>query len=373
MQDLALEFTKESPPEGINVFFRSLLEQGIVDALLLPQELESGTSVAHTLVVSPTGVRGAAPTAPVSPVNAARLVSSLTFSHPEKRIGVVLRPCEGRALLELVKLNQAHLDPLLIIGIDCPGIFEPRHYRRLVEEGRITPAGWMKQAAEGESLDVGEIKIRRACRICPDLTTPHASLHIGWVGVNGGSFLLQCVDDLAEVLKEKLGLSSCVEPPGRAKLLEELRSRRAAARVEDLAELAGRLKNINDMADLLTTCLRCGNCREACPICFCRQCVFEGETFEHDAQKYLHRAGRKGLIEMPTDTLLFHLTRINHMGMSCVGCGYCESACPSQLPLTALFQYFGRQVQSIFDYVPGRNPEEKLPLSTYREVELEPR
>jgi len=230
LQYLALETNKEGLPAGMNDFFRSLLEQGIVDALLLPQEVEGGTAVVHTLVSSPTGVRGAAPMAPVSLVNAARLVSDLTFSDPGKRIGVVLRPCDGRALVELVKLNQAHLDPLLIIGVDCLGTFEPRHYRRLVEEGRISPAGWIKQAASGENLDVGEISIRRACRICPELITPHASLHIGWVGVEDGRILLQCQDDLAAELKEK-GLSPCAEPPGRATRLEELRLRRAAARV----------------------------------------------------------------------------------------------------------------------------------------------
>lgn len=373
MQYLASEISKEDPLAGMNEFFRLLLEQGMVDALLLPQEVETGTSVAHTLVSSPAGVRGAAPTAPVSLVNAARLVSGLTFSDPEKRIGVVLRPCDGRALVELVKLNQAHLDSLLIIGVDCPGTFEPRHYRWLVEEGRLSPAGWMKQAASGENLHVGEIGIRRACRMCPELITPHAALQIAWVGGDNGRILLQCRDDPAVELKEKLGLSPCSEPPGRAPLLEALRSRRAAARETAMAELAGGLRGIDALAALLATCLRCHNCREACPVCFCRQCVFDGETFEHDPQKYLNWSGRKGLIEMPTDTLLFHLARINHMGLSCVGCGYCESACPSRLPLTALFQYFGRQVQSIFDYVPGRDPEEKLPLTTYREVELEPR
>lgn len=373
MQSLVMEISKEGLPAGMNEFFRSLLEQGIVDALLLPQEVEAGTSVVHTLVSSPAGVRKAAPMAPVSLLNAARLVSDLTFSSPEKRIGVVLRPCEGLALVELVKLKQANLDSLLIIGVDCLGTFEPRNYRQLVEEGRFSPDQWLKQAASGENLEVGGISIRRACRICPELVTPHVSLQIGWVGVEDGKILLQCRDDLATELKEKLGLFPCAEPPGRATLIETLRSHRADARAEAMAELAGSLKNIDALADMLATCQRCHNCREACPICFCRQCVFEGDTFDHDAQKYLSWASRKDLIEMPTDTVLFHLTRINHMGLSCVGCGYCESACPGQLPLATLFQYFGRQVQSIFDYVPGHNPEEKLPLATYREVELEPR
>ena len=73
---------------------------------------------------------------------------------------------------------------------------------------------------------------------------------------------------------------------------------------------------------------------------------------------------------MPTDSLLFHLTRLNHMVMSCVGCGLCQEACPNDIPLFPIFRLVGEQVQRSFDYVPGRSLEEELPLSVFRENEL---
>ena len=43
--------------------------------------------------------------------------------HQEK-LGVVLRSCEIRALVELVKFQQAKLDNALIIGVDCLGTYK---------------------------------------------------------------------------------------------------------------------------------------------------------------------------------------------------------------------------------------------------------
>jgi len=37
---------------------------------------------------------------------------------------VVLRSCEIRALVELVKFQQAKLDDVLIVGIDCLGAYK---------------------------------------------------------------------------------------------------------------------------------------------------------------------------------------------------------------------------------------------------------
>jgi formate dehydrogenase subunit beta len=67
--------------------------------------------------------------------------------------------------------------------------------------------------------------------------------------------------------------------------------------------------------------------------------------------------------------MLFHLTRLNHMGLSCIGCGMCTSCCPAELPVGLVFRAIGQQVQSVFDYEPGRSVEEPLPLVTFREDE----
>ena len=106
-----------------------------------------------------------------------------------------------------------------------------------------------------------------------------------------------------------------------------------------------------------------------CPACRCRTCLFRTPTFEHEPTQYGSWAERKGACRLPADRLLFHLTRLNHVALSCVGCGLCTSSCPGQLPVGSVFRAIGHRLQDTFDYVPARDTEEPLPMVTFREDE----
>jgi len=58
------------------------------------------------------------------------------------------------------------------------------------------------------------------------------------------------------------------------------------------------------------------------------------------------------------------------MVTSCVGCGLCDSACPSRLPVATLFRSVGDRIQRMFNYVPGRDASETPPVASFREDEL---
>ena len=58
------------------------------------------------IVKDPAHLDKANPFSPVMPMNSATIVSQLTADKPGKKLGVVLKPCEIRALIELVKLGQ---------------------------------------------------------------------------------------------------------------------------------------------------------------------------------------------------------------------------------------------------------------------------
>ena len=369
MQSYVLETGSQNINSTLTSFFSELLVKGVVDALLIPQEVKSKSSVIMTLVKDPKGLKNISPLAPVTIVNAARLVSSLAVTDQGQKIGVVVRSCETRALVELVKLQQVKLDNLVIIGIDCLGTFEPMDYRQLVAGG-FELGRWLVAAAGGETTVAGR-DIRKACAMCGSIEAEHAQISIGWAGLDPSARLLIRMDE--NLAGQLTGLTETVEDPAREQIIGRIRAARASYKEQQLQEFAARAKDLSAMADEMAGCLRCYNCRQVCPICFCQECVFNSQLFKHSPDDYLGWASLKGAIEMPTDTLLFHLTRINHMGLSCVGCGQCESACPAKLPLSLLFQTAGKKVQDAFSYVPGRDIDETLPQTTYQENELDPR
>ncbi len=317
-------------------FFTRLLQDGEVDLLLVPQEVSSQNAVVQTLVQEPSRLRSPNPFAPILMSNSASLVSDLTFRNMDKKIGVVLRSCEIRAVIELAKLKQVTMENLYIIGVDCLGTFDYKDFIKMLEKedniGSLT-----KKFIQGE-LETGDIRIRDACRMCI-YPVPENVHH-----------RVQLMEDASSLIET-----------------------REKEREKILQETGQRIGSLSGMMAELSGCRLCYNCRRACPICYCRECIFSTLTFEHHPDQYLRWARRKGAIKMPTDTLLFHVTRMNHMVTSCVSCGQCSSACPNELPIAEIFATVGRKVQEVFDYVPGRSIEDELPLATFKEEELQPR
>lgn len=354
-------------------FLGALLENGIVDALLVPLEIGQGRSLAQTLVQDPAYLSEAHPFSPVMPINSATLVSQLTGDKPHQKVGVVLRSCEIRALIELVKLQQANLDNLTIIGADCLGTYEVDDYARLIGEmeGPAEEKGSRVIAELREQISVGQVAnlsygpLRTACQICEFPTPVGADITLGLIGVEDGILVT-----LDSEMATRLGLAEG-EAPQREDAVAKLVEARTAARDQAFAEFREAGKSIADFADQFATCIRCYTCSVACPICFCKECVFRTETFEPESERYFQGMQRKGALRMPSETLLYQLTRLNHMVASCVGCGMCESACPNNLPLTVIFRSVGDGVQKMLNYTPGRSLEDELPpLAIFREGEL---
>ena len=370
-EDRVIEVGGRDVLDAVGEFLRGLLERDVLDALLVPQRPPSGRTVTHTLVRSADALRTPDPIAPVLPVNGARMVSELTLREPNARIGVVLRSCEIRALVELVKFNMAALDPLILIGVDCFGTYAPRDYVRIVrEKGEGTTMAFLRAMGEGRE-PFEEYALRTACRMCEYPVPEPADILLGLIGMDTDRQLLVRVGD--EELAGRLDLPLAPDVSRREPAVEEIVQRRTERRDALLDAFRERIADPIRMSAEFDACTTCYGCRTACPICYCRECVMDTPLFEHTPERYIAWAGRRGAMKMPADTLMYHLVRLNHMATSCVGCGQCSAACPNDLPVAELFRMVARELQALFDYVPGRSVEEEPPLTVFREEELEPR
>ena len=363
-----LEVQEGTITKTLSGFCANLLNTGKLEALLVPLELPDKTNVVPSLVTDSEKLGSSRFLAPVMPVNTARVISDMTKVTPSsKKIGVVLRNCEIRALLELVKLRQASLENIILIGIDCPGTYTVNDYAGRIAKGESPEETMLSRFIKGEE----DPDVRQSCAICAYPLAQNADLIVELVGQDmQKGIAITATTDSGEALLKETALPEDADTEKRTKVAEEILAKQAVKRENFFKENASRFKGIDRLMSALSPCIRCYNCRTVCPACYCKECFFDSPTFEMESDRYLGWAQTKGAIRMPSNTLFYHLTRMAHMATSCIGCGLCSEACPNDIPVAEIFQLAAAEVQKDLDYIPGRSLDEALPLSSFREDEL---
>jgi formate dehydrogenase subunit beta len=353
-------------------FFKDILASEQIEAILVPQYLPVKNMVMPTLVTDPAHLDAVDPLAPAFPMNAAKIVSRLTRKPTGAKIAAVMRPCEIRAFVELVKLKQGRTDEVVLIGMDCLGAFQNKDYFRFIEQNKEdSTAKFYQHRASGNEGPIDGIDLAPACRACEYPVAAGADLIIGLYGMNvDDQILIQSQTEAGQKVLDQLNLSKIKAPGARQGAVDDMVKKRSAYRDEMFASTRSATDSVEKISAYFATCVNCYNCRVACPVCYCKECVFVTDVFNHEPSQYLRWASRKGIIKMPTDTVFYHVTRLAHMSTACVGCGQCSNACPNDIPVMELFRTIAQDTQRAFDYQAGRSFEEAPPLSVFREDEF---
>ncbi len=353
-------------------FLGTVLELDEISAILTPQQLPMNHVVMPALITDPEQLKHADPLAPYFPTNAARIVSRLTRKSMGGKAAVVLRACEIRAFIELVKLNQGQMDELVIIATDCLGAYGNTDYLNNVGDDPDAFTGrFIEKALTDQNASLDGAELTQACKACEHPTPDGADLLIGLVGIDvKQQLLVKAQTQRGEELMAKLGLPAWDEPASRREAIDALIKQRTDYRDQMFAATHEATDGIEKMTSYLANCINCYNCRVACPVCYCKECVFVTDVFYHDPFQYLQWARNKGALKMPTDTVFYHLTRLAHISTACVGCGQCSNACPNDIPVMELFRMVSHRTQQAFDYEAGRDVDEAPPLSVFKEDEF---
>lgn len=347
-------------------FARDAIGKGAFEAVLVPVGVPSNDSYCRVLIDGDNELLDRANVLPpIMSVQGAKALSSLTkHGGFSKKTAVIMRPCEVRASIELAKLNQVDLENICLIGIDCPGVLPLKDYFADPKEA---------ESVFVNAADSGDTSVMRpVCRTCDNFSATGSDLHIATRGLDSGIALIVPLTDKGEETLELCGFKFDEDTTDWLHAVEALAAQRHEIGTKARAEAREKSGGVARFAQVLDRCISCHNCMRVCPICYCRRCYFESDVVEHSPAQYLDRAKQKGAIRFPTDMLFFHLGRMSHMAASCVSCGSCQDACPMDIPIAEIFSAVAEDTQRAFDYTPGIDIGEPIPLRIFKkEDELE--
>ncbi len=238
------------------------------------------------------------------------------------RVAVLATGCNSRNLVTHIIENQVRREQLYVVGVSCRGMVDHRAVGRAVDGREI-----QEVSEEGETLRVAgpgfEERLERQTLIqgnCRECRHPNPVFYDELVG-------------------------EPVEVPERTELYRDVE------RVEGMEPEA----RWGFFERLVSHCIRCYACREACPLCYCPVC-FVDES----------RPQWLGKSVDPTDTLTFHLLRAYHCAGRCTDCGACERVCPVGISVRQFTRKLNRDAERLFGWEAGLTLEERPPLDVYR-------
>lgn len=304
--------THGDPLAAVQRFMREVYRTGKLDTLLVPVLTGEPVVVEPQIIDDPAQISKADPFAPLMTVNAARLVADYLKTHPQQRLGAVLRACEIRAVRELAERGQFDIGRVLVIGVDCVGTFSAEDFAWRGSLDQLTREA-LQFARQGS---VAAFRYRPACQTCTEPMPEAIGLTVDLLGLPARQAIVITARDAA--LATALSLAEITDGPAPEPLVNQhermraaLHDRRDRARQRIHEKLATDLAtDVDALVAHLNSCAPCRKCLDVCPIASNDPLLREGKFTHETVTRWL--AG-------------------------CAGCGMCEETCPRHLPLAAIF------------------------------------
>jgi len=380
-------FEKAECGGAVTSLLKFALESKIVDAVLAVKARDGNRyDGIPALITEPGAMIETAGALHCASPNIARCLKEYLDGAFDTKIAVVCKPCDARATIELAKRTQIKMDNLILIGLNCTGTLPSAAAKQMfheefgvdpadiigedIEEGKLTIR--LKDGIEKEK-DLDELEQkgygrRENCRRC-DINIPiMADIACGKWGTDGKkvTFIETCSEKGADFIDKAIEAGYIkVEKPdsavakARREKNEEQVERAKKWQEKDFASLKemSTEEKFSYWFGQFSRCIKCYGCRDACPICYCKDCILEAD---------------RGTIpsgEIPPN-IMFPMIRTVHVMDSCVNCGQCQDACSMDLPLARLIFMLNRELADIFKHEPGMDVNAPIPLKSVTDEEL---
>jgi ferredoxin len=248
-----------------------------------------------------------------------------------RKIGIVVKGCDVRALYQLMQEQGVKREDVVIIGLSCDRCIDPAKF-----EEQILQKGFDLKTKLNFYWDNNKLYISKS-------ESPDNKVELNTEGL----------------IQSKCSRCTVPSPEVADVLVGDKLGPYAEDNFEDLTELEGMAQEEREAYwdGQFDTCIKCYACRNICPVCVCKTCVLDSiqPQWVNRSTEFEHKK-------------TYHLMRAFCMLGRCIDCGECERGCPVDIPLVSLYRKGQKTVKELFDYEPGRSPEDK-PIFTRYDVE----
>lgn len=242
------------------------------------------------------------------------------------KIGIIAKACDARSIVQLILEKQVKKEDITVIGIACTGILDLKKVSDRLNGKEILNYNPQDDEVLFEGKDFKKaLKLSDIlCDSCKTCLNPDPSVYDSFIG----------------------------EPVSGAKTEKQ----------EPMTELENLSfgERWEYFEHEISKCIRCYACRNACPLCYCEECVVD----RTNPQWF-------GKSTEFSDTFTFHITRMLDTAGRCVGCGACIRACPTHVDLAPLGIKIEKEIKERFGYTAGLSLDATPPMATFNEDDKE--
>jgi formate dehydrogenase (coenzyme F420) beta subunit len=355
---------------AVTSLLKYALESKMVDGVLTVAKGVDLYDAKPVFITDPEDIAKAAGSLHCGTLLLPKLIKKYFNGARDMKIAITLKGCDAKAMYELAKRQQINLDNVIMIGLNCGGSVSPVVGRKMIaEKYEVDPDTVHKEEIDkgkfiieyegGEKgISIDELEEegygrRFNCQRCKTKVPRQCDLACGNWGVIGdkagkATFVEICSDKGADLVT-KAKSAGAIEtadpnPAGidiRKKIENSMFKLADKARAKQFGELGEGKERLDYIMSETSRCIKCYQCIENCPICYCVECSTR--------KPHLVPPGQ---IPPP---FMFHLIRYTHIADSCINCGQCEELCAMDIPNALFMHAIQLEMQDMFGYEPGVN------------------